>query len=130
MAGKNEFGPREHSRRSERMGDLLRQALGELLERAVKDPRIGFATITAVDLSGDLRNARVYVSILGDEKQKEDAMEGLEAATNFLRYQVAQRLNLRYTPAIEFRLDRTAEFNDRLDELIRRTKKKGTGNRE
>ncbi|MBI2817234.1 MAG: 30S ribosome-binding factor RbfA [Acidobacteria bacterium] len=105
------------------MADLLRQELARLLERDVKDPRIGFATLTSVVLSRDLRTARVYVSILGDEDQKCHSMEGLNAASNFLRYQIAQRLNLRYTPAIEFQLDRSAEVNERLDELLRRTKR-------
>ncbi|MSO23526.1 MAG: 30S ribosome-binding factor RbfA [Acidobacteria bacterium] len=129
MGGKSEFGPKEHARRSERMGDQLRQVLGNLLEREVKDPRIGFATITAVDLSPDLRNARVYVSVLGDETKKQESMAGLAAATPFLRLQIAKRLNLRYTPAVEFHLDRTEEYTRRLDELIRRTHKK-IGNRE
>ena len=106
------------------MADLLRQELARLLERDVKDPRIGFATLTSVVLSPDLRTARVYVSILGDEDQKRHSMEGLNAASNFLRYQLAQRLNLRYTPVIEFQLDRSAEVNERLDELLRRAQNK------
>ena len=104
------------------MADLIRQELAQLLERDVKDPRVGFATVTSVILTGDLRSARVYVSILGDQEQKRQGMEGLTAAANFLRYQLAHRLNLRYTPSIEFHLDRSEEVNQRLDELLRRTK--------
>ncbi len=104
------------------MADLIRQSLAELLERAVKDPRIGFATVTEVHLTGDLRLARVYVSILGGEERREQGMEGLTAAKNFLRHELAQRLRLRYTPEIEFHLDRSQEFSDRIDELLRRTK--------
>ena len=120
---------REHTRRAERLADLIRQVLAELLEREVKDPRIGFATVTEVNLSGDLRTARVSVSILGDETKKELSMEGLAAAKRFLRYQVAQRLNLRFTPELEFHLDRSQEYDSRIEELIRRAKQ-GTGNRE
>jgi ribosome-binding factor A len=112
-----------HSRRPDRMADLLRQEISMLLERDVKDPRIGFATLTSVVLTPDLRTARVYVSILGDEKQKSQSMEGLTAAASFLRHELARRLNLRYTPALEFLLDRSEELNQRLDELIRRTHK-------
>ena len=104
------------------MADLIRQEIGQLLEREVHDPRIGFATVTAVDLSGDLRTARVFVSVLGEEPQKQQALEGLRAASSFLRSQLAHRLNLRYTPSIEFQLDRTQEYTERIDELIRRTK--------
>jgi ribosome-binding factor A len=122
----NQFGraPREHSRRSQRLADLIRQALGELLEREAKDPRIGFATLTEVHLTGDLRMARVYVSILGDEEKKQQGMAGLAAAKNFLRHELAQRLRLRYTPEIEFHLDRSQQWNDRIDELLRRAKQK------
>ena len=111
------------------MADMIRQVLGELLEREVNDPRIGFATVTSVDLSGDLRNAHVLVSVLGDEEKKNESMAGLAAAKNFLRYQLGQRLRLRYTPALEFHLDRGYEYDERIEELIRRAKK-GTGDRE
>jgi len=129
MEGGQEHAGRDHSRRAERLADLIRQVLAEMLEREVKDPRIGFVTVTEVNLSGDLRLARVSVSILGDETKKELSMEGLAAAKKFLRFQVAQRLNLRYTPELEFHLDRSQEYESRIDELIRRAKQ-GTGNRE
>lgn len=122
MANKIDHVPRERSRRSERLADLIRQVLGELLEREVKDPRIGFTTLTEVQLTGDLRQARVYVSILGDDEARRQSMEGLAAAKAFLRHQLAHRLQLRHTPEIDFQLDRSQEYNERLDELIRRTK--------
>ena len=122
MANKFDHVPRERSRRSERLADLIRQDLSELLERSVKDPRIGFTTLTEVQLTGDLRQARVYVSILGDEEARKQGMEGLAAAKAFLRHQLAHRLQLRHTPEIDFQLDRSQEYNERLDELIRRTK--------
>ena len=116
--------PRDHTRRSERLADQIRQELAVMLEREVKDPRIGFITVTSVDLSRDLRTARVSVSILGDEKKKQQGMEGLAAAKNFLRYQLAHRLRLRHTPALDFREDRSQEYDERIDELIRRAKQK------
>lgn len=122
MDNKFDHVPRERSRRSERLADLIRQVLGELLEREVKDPRIGFTTLTEVQLTGDLRQARVYVSILGNDEAREQGMEGLAAAKAFLRHQLAHRLQLRHTPEIDFQLDRSQEYNERLDELIRRTK--------
>jgi ribosome-binding factor A len=118
------LAPRERPRRAERLADLIRQELAVMLERDVKDPRIGFVTVTYVDLSGDLRTARVSVSIMGDELKKQQGMQGLTAAKNFLRYQLGQRLRLRHTPAIEFHLDRSQEYDERLEELIRRSKQK------
>ena len=122
MANNFDHVPRERSRRSERLADLIRQVLGELIEREVKDPRIGFTTLTEVQLTGDLRQARVYVSILGEDEARKQGMEGLAAAKAFLRHQLAHRLQLRHTPEIDFQLDRSQEYNERLDELIRRTK--------
>src|SRR3990172_7504554 len=100
---------KERSRRAERLADLIREELGNLLEYEVKDPRIGFATVIAVRLSGDLRTAVVLVSVLGDAEQKQESLKGLAAAQGFLRRQLARRLGLRYAPAVTFRLDRTEE---------------------
>lgn len=112
----------DRGRRAEKIADLIRQELAQLLERDVKDPRVGFATVTLVELSGDLRTARVLVSVLGDEKQKEQSLEGLRAAQKFLRHQLGQRLSLRYTPEITFHLDRSQEYDQRIEELIRRSR--------
>ncbi len=112
----------ERTRRAEKMADLIRQELSELMEHKLKDPRVGFVTITGVELFGDLRVARVSVSILGDEEQRKQSLKGLEAAKNFLRYQLAQQLRLRHTPAVEFQLDRTLESEERIEELLRRVR--------
>ena len=122
MEEQEQPAPRERTRRAERLADLIRQELAVMLEREVKDPRIGFVTVTRVDLSPDLRTARVFASILGDDQKKQQGMEGLAAAKNFLRFQLGQRLRLRHTPAIEFIEDRSQEFDERLEELIRRAK--------
>lgn len=115
---------REHARRAERIAALIREELGELLEHEVKDPRIGFVTVTAVHVSADLRAARVSVSILGDPSQKQRSLEGLAAARNYLRHQLAQRLGLRYAPTVTFDLDRTEESAQRIEELLRQTRSK------
>ena len=115
---------REPTRRAERIAVLLQQELGFLLEHEVKDPRVGFATITAVEVSPDIRTARVFVSVLGDERQKQESLEGLRAAQSFLRHQLARRLRLRYTPAVAFQLDPTQEYEQRIEELLRRARSK------
>jgi ribosome-binding factor A len=115
---------REHSHRAERVADLIRRVLGELLERAVKDPRVGFVTVTGVDLTADLRTARVAVTILGEAAQQQESLQGLAAAQGYLRHELAQRLGLRHTPTLEFHLDRTLETEQRIEELLRQIRQK------
>lgn len=110
---------REHTHRAERVADLIRQGLGQLLEREVKDPRVGFVTITRVEVTRDLQTARIGVSVLGDEQQAQQSLRGLSAAQGFLRRQLAQRLALRHTPALVFQLDQTLESEQRIEELLR-----------
>jgi len=91
-------------RRQEQLSEVIAEELSELL-RKMKDPRIGFASITDVELSADLRHAKVFVSVLGSSEEQQATMSGLEHAAGFLRHELAQRLNIRYTPEILFRLD-------------------------
>jgi ribosome-binding factor A len=116
---------REHSHRAERVADLIRRELGELLEREVKDPRVGFVTVTRVEVTRDLRSAWVAVTILGDDAQKKkESLRGLAAAQGFLRHELAQRLGLRHTPALEFHLDPTLESEQRIEALLRQIHQK------
>ena len=109
---------REPSRRAARVADLIRQELGQLLEREVKDPRVGFVTLTSVQVTADLRTARVAVSVLGDETKRKESLKGLGAAQGFLRHELAQRLGMRYTPVLVFELDRSLETEQRMEELL------------
>jgi len=113
-----------HSHRAERVADVIRRELGQLLERDVKDPRVGFVTVTRVDMTRDLRTARVAVTILGDDAQKKKSLAGLAAAHGFLRRGLAQRLDLRHTPDIEFYLDQSLASEQRIEELLRQIKER------
>jgi ribosome-binding factor A len=104
------------SQRTDRVADQIRLELSDLFLRELRDPRIQLASVSRVEVSRDLGHARAWISILGDQKQQEAAMEGLEAARGFLRKQLAHRLNLRVTPILKFELDRGAE---RLQEMSR-----------
>ena len=115
---------RDRSRRAVRMADLIRQELGLLLEHEVKDPRVGFATVVFVEMSPDLQRARVVVSIPGNEEQRQQSLEGLQAAQNFLRYQLAHRLGLRHVPTVSFHLDQTQSPEQPIEELLRRARSK------
>ena len=106
------------SRRTERMSDLLRAELSELILREIKDPRIKLVSLTGVDVTSDLRRAVVRVSVLGDEPQREEAVEALRHARGFLRTELARRLRTRVTPELVFELDRGAEHSQKISDLL------------
>lgn len=104
--------------RQEKLGELIATELSDLLRTRVKDPRVGFASITHVEVSGDLRHAKVFVSVMGSPEEREATMLGLKNATGFLRHELATRLVLRYMPEIIFKLDKSIEEGARILELI------------
>lgn len=105
--------------RIERVNNLIRQEISELLQRQVKDPRLGnFVTITEVATSADLRYAKVFVSRIGNEAEKQETLSILAGASGFLRKELAKRLKLRYIPELSFRWDDSIERGARLQELI------------
>lgn len=106
------------SQRTQRIGDLIRAELAELIRRELRDPRVALATVNRVDVSGDLSHATVLVSALGADDQRAAAVEGLERARGFLRRELARRLSLRTTPELRFELDRGAEHSQRISDLL------------
>lgn len=104
--------------RQEKLAELITAELSDLLRMRVKDPRVGFASITHVDVSGDLRHARIHVSVMGTPEEQEETMKGLRNATGFLRHELAQRLTLRYMPELNFKLDTSIEEGSRILGLI------------
>jgi len=110
-------------KRSQRVGDLLREEIADIIMRRVKDPRLGFVTVTGVDITDDLKIAKVYVSILKDE-ERETALSILNAAKNFIRSEVGKRVRMKFIPTLEFRVDESIERGDRIDRLLREIKEK------
>ena len=109
------------SRRVDRINGVLRQEISQLLSRQIKDPRLNaLVTITQVETSNDLRTARVFLSVLGDRKTRESALEGIQSAATFLRRELRDRLTLRYTPFLTFVLDDSLENADHLLRLMDR----------
>jgi ribosome-binding factor A len=106
--------------RLRRVDVAIRQVLSDAVTQDLKDPRVGFVTVTGVKTSPDLRHARVYVSVLGDEPAREASLEGLRSAHGFLQRKVATELRLKHTPTLTFVYDDTAERGQRLSELIDR----------
>ncbi len=107
-----------HSR-PERVAQMVQQLLGEIFARGMRDPRIGFVTITGVKMSPDLREARVYWAVHGDAEQRKHTAKGLDNARGFLRREVASELKLRVTPDLHFTYDEAIDRGDRIEQLIR-----------
>ena len=107
------------------MAETLRQVITEALAREVRDPRVGFVTVTGVLVSGDLSHARVMVSVVGDEGEKARALEGLQSAAGFLRSRAARALTTRSVPELHFELDRGLEHAARINELLNTIRKEG-----
>lgn len=112
-------------RRPERVAALVQEVLADTLTTELKDPRIGFVTVTGVDVSPDCAHADVRVSVMGSEEQKHRAMDGLQSATGFLRSRLARTLSMRSTPEIHFVLDRGLEHQARIDHLLNQLKSEG-----
>lgn len=106
--------------RQDQLGEVIAHELSDLIRTRMKDPRVGFASITDVDLSGDLRHAKVFVSVMGSEEEQRATLNGLNHATGFLRHELAQRLTVRHTPDIHFRLDESIARGAHVLDLINR----------
>ncbi|HAK37989.1 MAG: 30S ribosome-binding factor RbfA [Nitrospinaceae bacterium] len=105
-------------KRSERVQELLLEEISALIQRGLKDPRIGFATVTKVNLSDNLKHAKVYISVFGTEREQKDTIEGLTRASGFIRGALGKKLSLRYIPVLEFILDGTAEHVAKINKII------------
>ncbi len=106
------------TRRQRRISALIKEAISELLQREVADPRLDFVTVTDVETSGDLRQAHVYVTFLGDSQQQKESLEVLMRAAGFLRHELGQRVYLRYVPDLTFHLDPSVEQGQRIDSIL------------
>lgn len=106
------------SLRANRVGEQMKKELGDIIGRKIKDPRIGFVTVTDVSVSGDLQIAKVFISVLGDEEQRENTLKGLAKAKGFIRSEIGQRIRLRKTPEILFEFDESITYGNRIDTLL------------
>lgn len=106
--------------RSERVQEALRQEISKIVHEEIKDPRIGFITITKVELTKDLRHAKVYFSILGDAKDNSKALQGLNSAKGYIKNIVADRIKLRFVPEIAFKVDESLHYTQEIFDLLNR----------
>lgn len=104
--------------RMRRVDEAVREVLSDAISTNLKDPRVGFVTVTAVKTSRDLRHARVYLSVLGDDAARQETLAGLRSAHGFLQAELSRQLNLKHTPVLTFEYDETVERAARLSELL------------
>lgn len=108
--------------RTDRISEEIRKELSDLIRNHIKDPRLpDFVSVTAVRVTKDLRYAKVYISVLGEEDKKQDALSALSRAAGFIRHEIGQRINLRFTPEFSFKLDDSIEKGMYLSKLIDET---------
>lgn len=108
--------------RPERVAELIRQSVAEFLTGNVRDPRIGFVTVTGVEVTPDLSHATIRVSVMAGEEEKARSLEGLASAARFLRTQLSRELRLRTSPELHFVLDRGLDHAQRIDRVLRELK--------
>lgn len=111
------------AQRPERVQEAIRQEISKVVQFEMKDPRIGFITITKVDLTKDLRYARVYFSVLGSDKEKNLTLRGLNSAKGYIKGLIADRIKLRFTPEISFRIDESLGHVKHIEDILAKLKK-------
>ncbi len=105
--------------RAQRVAEQMRKEIADILRTEVKDPRIGFATVTRVEVAGDLQYAKVFVSVLGSEDERRDTMDAITKVLGFIRGEVSRRLRLRVAPELSLRLDESGEYSAHIESVLR-----------
>jgi ribosome-binding factor A len=108
------------SHRANRVSEQMKKNPSDIIGRKIKDPRIGFVTVTDVQVTGDLQQAKVYITVLGGEDQRENTLKGLAKAKGFIRSEVGQRIRLRKTPEIIFEFDESIDYGNHIETLLRK----------
>lgn len=104
--------------RVSRVGEQIKKELSQIIQQEIKDPRIGFVTVTAVEMSGDLQQAKVFISVLGSQAEKDESIHALEKAKGFLRSEVGRRIQLRHVPEIHFSIDQSLDHSEQITRLL------------
>lgn len=105
--------------RANRVAEQMKKELGDILSKKIKDPRVGFVTVTDVEVTGDLQQAKIFISVLGNDEEKKETLLGLAKAKGFIRSEIGHRIRLRKTPEITFEFDEALEYGNRIESLLR-----------
>ncbi|HMK30337.1 MAG TPA: 30S ribosome-binding factor RbfA [Terriglobales bacterium] len=108
----------------ERLSEAIREEISAMIEGELGDPRIGLVTVNEVHLAADGKSAQVMVAVTGDAKEQEQTLQGLKDATGYIRHELTDRLRLRHAPELFFRLDKSEQYESRIDELLKRIEKR------
>ncbi|MDX5474356.1 MAG: 30S ribosome-binding factor RbfA [Bacillaceae bacterium] len=109
--------------RATRVGEQMKKELSDIIGRKIKDPRVGFVTVTDVEVTGDLQQAKVFISVLGDEEKRQDTLMGLAKAKGFIRSEIGKRIRLRKTPELFFEFDESVDYGNRIESLLQEINK-------
>jgi ribosome-binding factor A len=104
--------------RVSRVGEQIKKELSQIIQQEIKDPRIGFVTVTAVEMSGDLQIAKVFVSVLGKAEEKHQTLAGLEKAKGYMRTEIGRRVKLKHIPELHFVIDESLEHSEHITKLL------------
>src|SRR5690625_1212823 len=105
--------------RANRVAEEIKKELGDILTVKLKGPRVGFVTVTDVEVTGDLQQAKIFISVLGDDEKKNETLLGLAKAKGFIRTEIGKRIRLRKTPEISFEYDEALEYGNRIETILR-----------
>ncbi len=115
-------------KRSDRVGDMIRQVVGEMLLRDLSDPRLSSVTLTGVKVTQDLKQATIFFSAMGERSREEAALHGLQSAAGYIKKELGRELRLRFVPDLLFKVDRSFDYGNRIDRLIQTIKEEEEGN--
>lgn len=104
--------------RVHRVAEQLKKEVSDIISNHIKDPRVGFVTVTDAEVTGDLQEATIFITVLGEDEQKEASLEGLNKAKGFIRSEIGKRIRLRKTPELDFKFDHSTEQGNRIDQLL------------
>ncbi len=104
--------------RVEKVQEFIKQEISKIILTELKDPRVGFATITQVEVTGDLRSAKIYVSLMGSDEQKADTWKGLQSSLGYMRSEIGKRIRMRITPELSLHLDESLDYSAHIQELL------------
>jgi len=108
----------KHNVRVEKVQEMIKQEVSNIILNDLKDPRVKFTTVTDVELTGDLRSAKIYVSFYGDKEEKEQSLLGLQKSLGFIRTEIARRIRLRFAPELSFCVDTSLDYNEHIQKLL------------
>lgn len=109
--------------RVEKVQELIKQEVSNIILNDIKDPRVKFATVTAVEVTNDLRHAKLYISLFGNDEEKEKSWQGLQKALGFIRSELGKRMSLRFIPELSLHLDKSLEYSEHIQELLTKFQK-------